>query len=142
MRELLANKYFILSVMAIIVFAFTQVIKMPIKHFTSRIKNERSRKMVNATILIIPFVVGVALDFAYTRYYLHTASSVITGLGYGMAGISLYGVIERFFKVKVSNPYECDLGKQVVGLVNSVSADGKIDKNDKNAIAEFYNKVK
>lgn len=141
-HSLLKNDYFVWCAMAVIIFALTQVLKLPIKACTKHIKNERIRRMVNATILIIPFAVGVLADFLYSTYYLHTAFTVITGLGYGTAGISLYGAIERFFKVKTENPYETEAGKAVTELVEEISTDGKVDGNDKHAVADFWNKVK
>ena len=141
-HKLLNNEYFVWCAMAVIIFALTQVLKLPIKHFTNKISNKRARKMVNATILLIPFVLGVLLDFVYSTYYLHGAFSVINGFGYGTAGVSLYGVIERFFKVKVENPYETEEGKAVTSLVETVVADGKVDENDKKAVNEFLNMVK
>lgn len=140
--ELLKNEYFVWCAMAVIIFALTQVLKLPIKYFTKKISNQRVRRMVNATILLIPFALGVLVDFLYSTYYLHSAFTIITGLGYGTAGISLYGAIERFFKVKTENPYETEAGKAVTELVEEISADGKVDGNDKHAVADFWNKVK
>lgn len=140
--ELLKNEYFVWCAMAVIIFALTQVLKLPIKACTKHIKNERVRRMVNATILLIPFALGVLADFLYSTYYLHTAFTVITGLGYGTAGISLYGAIERFFKVKTENPYETEVGRAVTELVNEISKDGKVDGNDKHAVKDFWDKVK
>ena len=139
--KLLENEYFVLSAMALIIFGLTQLLKLPIKFFTNKLKNKRARKMVNATILLIPFALGVLADFLYSTYYLHTAFSVITGLGYGTAGISLYGVIERFFKIKTENPYNSEEGQAVIELVGEISADGKVDKNDKHAVKDFWNKA-
>lgn len=141
-HELLKDVYFVWGAMAVIIFALTQVLKLPIKVFTKRISNERVRKMVNATILLLPFALGIALDFVYSTYYLHRVFSVINGFGYGTAGISLYGVIERFFKVKIPNPYETEEGKAVVELVDDVVADGKVDAQDKNAVKDFMKMVK
>lgn len=142
MKELLYNEYFVWCAMAVIIFIATQFLKLPIKFGTKHIKNARVRKMANATILLIPFALGIALDFLYSTYILHTAFSVIAGLGYGTAGISLYGVVERFFKVKVENPYDTEEGKAVTELVEKVSKDGKVDKKDKDAVKEFWKKVK
>lgn len=140
--QILHNEYFILCAMAVIIFGITQVLKLPIKYFTNKIQNERTRKIVNATILLIPFALGVLFEFLYSTYYLHTAFTVITGLGYGTAGISLYGIIERFFKVKVENPYtETEEGQAVTELIQDVTADGKVDSDDIDAIQAFYNKV-
>ena len=140
--ELLKNPFFVSCAMAVIIFALTQVLKLPIKHFTKKIKNERVRRMVNATILLIPFALGVLADFLYSTYYLQTAFTVITGLGYGTAGISLYGVIERFFKVKIENPYDSEEGQAVKELVKDVAKDGKVDKKDETAVKKFWNTVK
>lgn len=140
--ELLDNEYFVFSAMAVIIFALTQVLKLPIKACTKKIKNERARKMVNATILLIPFLLGVLADFLYSTYYLHATFSVITGLGYGTAGISLYGVVERFFKVKVENPYDSVEGQAVIEFVEEIKKDGKVDENDTHAVADFLEKVK
>ena len=141
-HKLLNNDYFVWCAMAVIIFALTQVLKLPIKYFTKKISNQRVRRMVNATILLIPFALGVLVDFLYSTYYLHSAFTIITGLGYGTAGISLYGAIERFFKVKTDNPYETEAGKAGAELVEEISADGKVDENDKHAVADFWNKVK
>ena len=140
--ELLKNQYFVGCVMAVIIFALTQVLKLPIKHFTKKIKNERGRKMVNATILLIPFIVGLLCEFLYATHYLHIAFSLIRGLSYGTAGISLYGIIERFLGIKTKNPYESEEGKAVTEFVGQVSQDGKVDKNDKHAVKDFWDKVK
>jgi hypothetical protein len=140
--ELLKNEYFVWCAMAVIIFALTQVLKLPIKACTKKIENERVRRIVNATILLIPFGLGVLADFLYSTYYLHTAFTVITGLGYGTAGISLYGAIERFFKVKTENPYETEAGKAVTELVKEISKDGKVDEDDRHAVADFWNNVK
>jgi hypothetical protein len=141
-HKLLNSEYFVWCAMAVIIFALTQVLKLPIKACTKHIPNERARRMVNATILLIPFAVGIALDFVYSTYYLHGAFSIINGLGYGTAGISLYGAIERFFKVKTENPYETEAGKAVTELVEEISKDGKVDENDKHAVKDFWDKVK
>lgn len=140
-KQLLSNEYFVWCAMAVIIFLVTQVLKLPIKAATKHIKNERIRKIVNATILLIPFGIGVLFEFLYTTYYLHTVFTVITGLGYGTAGISLYGVIERFFKIKVNNPYNTEEGKSVTELVDKVQEDGKIDKSDVSAVDEFWNAI-
>ncbi len=140
-HKILNNEYAVWCCMAVIIFALTQVLKLPIKACTKHIKNERVRKMVNATILLIPFALGVLCDFLYQTYYLHGAFSVITGLGYGTAGISLYGVIERFFKVKITNPYVSEEGAVVTDFVDEISKDGKVDKNDNQAVQDFWNKV-
>jgi MFS family permease len=142
MVELLNNMYFVGVAMAVIIFFTTQLVKLPIKHFTSKISDERARRMANFVILLIPFALGILCDFLYSTYVLHTAFSIIVGLGYGTAGISLYSVIERFFKVKIKNPYETEDGKAVAELVDAVVEDKKVDKKDKDLVKEFLKKVK
>lgn len=144
LNTLLHNDYFVWCVMAVIIFGITQLLKLPIKHFTKKIANERKRKIANATILLIPFAIGILLNFFYSIFYLKEVfetMTIIKGLGYGSAGISLYGVIERFFKVKVNNPYDTEEGKAVTELVDSVVEDGKIDSQDKSAVQDFLDKV-
>ena len=80
-------------------------------------------------------------DYIYCTAVTHQAVSVINGLGYGTAGISLYGVVERFFKVKVENPYETEEGQAVIELVENVKEDGKIDEKDKDAVSEFMDMI-
>lgn len=141
-KQLLSNEYFVWCAMAVIIFCLTQILKLPIKAATKHIKNERIRKIVNGTILLIPFGLGVLFEFLYTTYYLHTAFTVIAGLGYGTAGISLYGVVERFFKTKLENPYETtEEGKAVQQLIENIQEDGKVDKSDISAVEEFWETI-
>ena len=140
--NLLHNNCFIWCGMAVLIFLATQVIKLPIKHFTNKIQNERVRRIANSVILLIPFALGVFAEFLYSTYYLHVAFTVITGLGYGSAGIALYGIIERLFDVKVDNPYNTEEGKAVTELVDEVTKDGVVDEKDMTAVNEFLDKVK
>ena len=142
METLLNNEAFVVGAMGLIIFGITQLLKLPIKFFTAKINNERGRKIVNATILLIPFACGILGDYFYSTYYLHTAYNIITGLSYGTTAISIYGLVERFFKVKVDNPYETDDGKAVVQLVGDVTKDGKVDSNDKSAVQSFLEKMR
>lgn len=142
MQELLHNEVFILGAMAVIIFAATQLMKLPIKFFTNKIKNEVLRKRVNSVILLIPFALGVLLEFLYGKYVMFSPFSVIQGLGYGFSGISFYNIVERFFGIKTKNPYDSVEGKAVTELIQSVSADGKIDNKDQDAVKAFWDKVK
>lgn len=141
LNNLLHNSSFVWCAMAVIIFAVTQVLKLPIKVFTKKIKNERKRKIINAVILLIPFGLGILFDFLYSTYFLHQAFNIIAGLGYGTAGISLYSIIERTFKVKINNPYDTEEGKAVTDLVTDITADGKISGSDMSAVQEFLDKV-
>lgn len=144
--DIINNNCFVCLAMAVIIFLLTQVLKLPIKLCTKHIKNERTRKIANSIILLIPFGLGILLDFLWSTYYLHQVyqlASIIVGLGYGTAGISIYGIVERFFKVKISNPYtETEEGKAVTDLVDSITEDNKIDSNDKSAVDDFLDWIK
>lgn len=140
--NLLHNEYFVGCAMAVIIFGLTQLLKLPIKHFTSKIVNERARKIVNATILLIPFILGVAFEMVFSTYYLEVTISLVRGLSYGTAGISIYSLFERFLKVKIDNPYETEEGAAVQELIEDVTADGQVDEGDSAAVQEFFSKVK
>lgn len=142
LQNILQNSYIIWCIMAVIIFAVTQLMKLPIKHFTSKIKDERKRRIANATILLIPFAFGVLLDFLYSTYIIHQEFTIIAGIGYGTAGISLYSVIERVFKVKINNPYATAEGQAVIDLMDDITADGKVNGEDKSAVKEFLEKYK
>lgn len=141
-KELLNNEYVVYAIMAVVIFIGTQILKLPIKAITNKIKNERARRIVNGIILLIPFALGLGLEYAMCRFINHDAFNIIEGLTYGTAGISFYGVVERFFKVKTNNPYKTEEGKAVVELVQKVTADGKVDVNDKSAIQEYFETLK
>lgn len=141
LNTLLHNTYFIWCVMAIIIFALTQLVKLPIKHFTNKITNERARKIVNTTILLIPFALGVLFEFLWSTFYLKEAFSGIIGLGYGTTAISIYGIIERFFKIKIENPYDSEEGDVVKELVQNVAEDGKITKDDFALVEKFLKDI-
>lgn len=141
LNTLLHNTYFVWCAMAIILFGITQLIKWPIKHFTKKIGNKKVRTLVNTAILLIPFAFGILLDFLYSTYYLKEAFNAINGLGYGMAAISLYGIIERFLKIKVDSPYDTADGKSVTELIYNLANDGKLDAKDAEAIQEFLDNI-
>lgn len=45
-------------VVLLLVVGLTQLIKLPIKHFTNKITNDKLREKVNLVIMIIPFALG------------------------------------------------------------------------------------
>ena len=141
-NDLLHNAYFIWCVMSFVIFGLTQLIKLPIKYFTNKIQVERVRRIVNTVILLIPFAFGILFEFLWATFYLHEAFSVLTGLGYGTTAISLYGIIERFFKVKIPNPYDSEEGESVSELAEEIAKDGKVDESDIPAVQEFLDKLK
>lgn len=140
--ELLNNDVFVWGAMAVIIFAFTQLLKLPIKHFTSKIKNVRVKKLANISILILAFALSVLLDFLFAYFYLKEGVDLLRALRNWTGSSAVYSLIERFFGVKVENPMETEEGEAVVDCVTEVCADKKVDKNDKGAVKEFWERVK
>ena len=140
--ELLNNEHFVWGVMSVLIFAFTQVLKLPIKHFTKKIENERFKKIANISILVLAYGIAVLLDFLFAHFYLHTDLNLMRAF-YSWSGSSaVYSFIERFFGKKVENEHETAEGQAVKLLFGSVAKDNKVDKNDKTAVDEFLEKVK
>ena len=142
MTAFLSNEWAVGVAMAVVIFGLTYLIKLPIKALTKKIKSERTRKIVNGVILLIPFALGLIGEFLYTYYFLHTAFTGIKGIGYGTSAVSMYAVVERFFGIKIDNPYTTtEEGKAVQELVDKVQEDGKVDKKDVSAVEEFWNAI-
>lgn len=142
MENLLHNVAFINIVMAIGIFLLTNLLKMPIKALTGKIKNEKIRKRVNSVIYIIPFALGIILDIVYCTYLIGCPYSIVRGLGYGTTSVTLYHGIEQNFKIKVDNPFKTKEGKAALEMVEKVTADGKVDENDVSAVKDFWEAVK
>lgn len=151
-KTLLSNEYFMLCVMAAVIFGLTQLFKLPIKAATSHIKNEKKRGIVNLVIVLIPFALGLLSEWLW--YWLYHKYGVgmqveftgINGLQYGMASLTVYGVVEKLFKkngieIKLDNPLDTDEGKAVQELVQQVQEDGKIDNQDISAVDQFWKTI-
>ncbi len=139
--QVMSNNRLVLVISGILIFALTQLLKMPIKHFTNKIKNERWRRIANITIMFIPFALGIGLEYLYSTYIYHDAVNLGFGVMYGTSGVSIYSLVERFLKVKMPNPYETEEGEAVLDFVEAVFDDGEIDDNDKGAVEEFVETV-
>ena len=133
--KVLHNRYYMIWIMAAIIFLLTQAIKLPIKHFTIRIKVERTRKAVNSVILLLPFALGCLFEYLYDIYVLKAVYDVAAGVILGGQSIALYGIFERFLGVKIENPYESEEGKAVIDEVNKAVADGTVTTGEIKEIA-------
>ena len=138
LQEILHNTTYTIAIMAVIVFFLTQLIKLPIKFLTGKINNAKYKRIANGIILLLPFLLGILGMYLYSKYYLLIAFDPIKGLSVGTASITLYNFVERFFNVKVENPYETESGKKVIELVDKISSDGKIDTEDIDSIKSAY----
>lgn len=149
--NLLINDWKVVWVMmAILVFIFTNVCKIPIKHFTNKISNERKRKIVNTTILLLPFLFAFVLNYIYCTFISKAVIFYVADcIRYAFSGIAIYGFVERFFKVKIDNPYETtEEGKNIVEGVTELSSKTTKDQKDvvkqkeeTEAIEKFYDKL-
>lgn len=141
MKELLSNDYFVLCAMSIIICIISQLIKMPIKHFTNKIKNATIEKRVTALFMLLPLTLGVLFNFLYNTYYLHIAFSVVTGLSWGTTSIMFYQGFRRFMTGKEPTAQEVQQLQDIKNLANTVGGDGKINANDTSAVKDFLDKV-
>ena len=146
-HKLLNNEYFVWGAMAVIIFAVTQGLKwLLVKPYTNKL-NKKAKNIVNSVILLIAFGCAVGVEFLYASLYLKTGINLARAVS-GWGGASLvYDLFERIMKhfnkeSVVENPYKTESGKAVAELVEEVSSDGKVDENDKHAVADFWNKVK
>lgn len=80
----------------IVVLILTQVLKLPIKLFTSKIKDENLRKKVNAVIMIIPCLVGIGLSAFLTIFSFEF--SLMTGIFWGVTSQTLYEFASRLWQ--------------------------------------------
>lgn len=142
LNALLSNDYFLVATMSVIVFILTQFLKLPIKALTAKItKTERARKIANIIIVLLPFAFGLLGEWLYCHYFSHEVFIGISGLSYGAGGISLYGIVERFFNVKIDNPCDTEEGQAVLEVVEKVKEDGKLDSTDIDAIEAFWKAI-
>lgn len=137
--EFLYNKDITIWIMAVIVFAITFLLKLPIKVLSKKAKNEQCRKAINSVILIIPFAVGMLVEWLYDTFIIKGVFDYVTGFLVGGQSIALYGVVERFFGVKVENPYETEEGKKVLEQVEEITEDGTVTADE---IQDFLNNIK
>lgn len=133
MAQLLNNSNFMWGAMALIVLALSQVLKLPIKMLTKKfIKEKNVRDKVNISIMLIPLALGILCDYLFCTLYLQVAFNIVEGVKIGGTAITLYGMIEKGFKGNKSQET-----KAVESLVENITKDGKIDKNDSTAVKDF-----
>ena len=147
MAELLNNEKIVLIAMGIVALLVTQGLKWAfVKPFTKNL-NTRAKTIINSVILIIAFGSAVLCEFLYSHFWLHTAIN-LTRASYGWGYASgVYGVVEmviRFIKgdnVKLENPYQTEEGKQTTKLIEDITKDGKIGKEDSQSMKDYVNKL-
>ena len=137
MAQLLNSEYFVWGAMAIIVLCLSQLLKLPIKALTKKlIKDDNKRSRVNIVLMLIPLALGVLGDWLFCTYYLGVAFSIVEGVKIGGTAITLYGMLEKAIKGSQSKETTATLQ-----LVNDITKDGKIDKQDNSTVKEFVNNL-
>lgn len=140
--ELPSNDYYLLIIMPVLICLATQALKMPIKHFTNKIKSEKIENRITALFMLLPLALGLLANFLYNTLYLQIPFSVTTGLSWGTASMMFYKGFMKIVVGKEPTALEEKQLEDVKNLANAIGSDGKIDKTDTSAVKDFLNKVK
>lgn len=141
MNYLLANYalYLVVTMGVIVSFiiAFLSLVKKPIKKLTSRITNEKLRKLVNKMFILMAFGVSCGAWFilnAISNYYfpIETLNIILTG--------ALSVVIYSLGDGVITESKAKQLFDTITDFVNSKDEGEKGEKQ--NAVAEYLKKVK
>lgn len=111
------------------------LLKKPIKLLTSKIKNERVRKLVNKQFVIYAFAISAGLwyllsYFAKTYFAFEPVSVFVTG--------ALSVILHQLADGVITS----STAKQLMEIVEDVKEDGAVDEKDEDAITRFYDMVK
>ena len=120
----------------IVVLILTQVLKLPIKLFTSKIKDENLRKKVNAVIMIIPCLVGIGLSALLTIWSFEF--SVQAGLFWGLTSQTLYEFATRLWQ-RVTTDENITKEEIAEDFKQSVDSVKKAEKQFDNIIKQIKN---
>lgn len=142
MTELLSNDYFLICGMSVVICLCTQLVKLPFKLATNKIKNAKVESRVTALFMLLPLALGVLFNYLYNGYYLHIDYSIIEGLSWGTTSIMFYQAFKKVVTGKEPTAEEKAQVESVKTLVETITEDGKVDKSDSDAIKDFLNKVK
>ena len=83
-------------VVVVIVLVLTQLAKIPIKHFTSKIENENLRKKVNVTIMLLPIIFGFLASWFFTIWGF--SFSTTAALVWGTTSQVIYEFVSRIVR--------------------------------------------
>lgn len=124
----------IVVIMALII-GLLALLKMPIKALTNKIHNETVRKLANKVLIVIAFGLSVGiwylLEFIIPTYVAFEWNSAVLTWALSITAYELGdGIITK------------SKSQSAVETIKNIMSDGKVDESDRNAIAEFYDKVK
>lgn len=83
-------------VCVVVVLIFSQLAKLPIKHFTNKITNEKLRKKVNVVIMLLP--IGFAFLVSWLLTYFGFSFSVSAALVWGTTSQVIYEFVSRILR--------------------------------------------
>ena len=136
---LLANYGLYLVVMMGVIIMVTNTIlmfvKKPIKKLTAKIQNEKLRKLANKMVILFAFGLSALMWFVLNKISAHyfpfdEIKVLLTGA---------FSIVIHAFGDGIINKTQA---KEIIETVEEIVADGKIDDNDKHAVADFWNKTK
>lgn len=97
-------------VMIIVIMALTQVLKLPIKHFTDKITDKTKRDRVNAVIVLIPIVLSLIAQAIFTACWGYKFTEAV--LVWSGTGQIIYEVASRIFaRIKKGENITMDIVK-------------------------------
>lgn len=100
-----------------------KLIKKPIKHFTAKIKNERIRKLVNKSIIILSFGIAIGVWFLLNHFFPeYFAIDWVQIVLSGALPVVVYAVLDGVISV--------DKVKNLANTVIDAAADGKITDDE------------
>lgn len=118
-ESILQNTQIVLFAMAFVIFLLVELIKQPIKLLTKKLPSKQ-RQLANSVILLLPVGLGILGEYLFTTFYAHEPFDVINGVVTGGESMAMYGIIERVFGLKTTNPYETGDGALVVETANEI----------------------
>jgi hypothetical protein len=124
----------LMTMFMIIIGLLLKIIKKPIKHFTSKIKNEKLRKLANKSIIVLSF--AIAIGFWYLLHYLLPQYFTINWGQIILSGalpIVAYAVFDGILPVEKV--------KKIVNKVIDATVDGVITADELKEIGETISKA-
>ena len=85
---------YIVTVIAII--GLTEAVKLPIKHFTNKVKNDKTRKVINLSVMAVPFVLAFVFGGFYTL--IPAPFSIVACVSWATSAMIIYEFAERIIK--------------------------------------------
>lgn len=76
------------------VILLTEAVKLPIKHFTKKLTNEKTRRLINISIMLVPFILSFVCGVVY-KFMLSAEFSTLACLSWATSSMIIYEFGER-----------------------------------------------